>query len=459
MHQTTARLGTDPLRKLIFRLSIPGMISMVSITLYNLVDSFWVARLSTQALAALTATLPYFILAAAVGYGTGTGLNVLVARKFGEKDTEAANHAAGQIFFLSVGIGMLFLLPCVLLTKPILILCGATPDILDLGVSYLFVVGFFMPFYTFQIIARNMFQASGDAIHPMIFTLFGQLLNVVLDPLLIFGWGFFPKMGITGAAVATVISSACGAGLAIIYINSKRSTFKLKLQHLQPNFRTIKEIYRIGMPAMLMQTTESLIFILFNRAVSGFGSVALAAMGIAARISDLAFIPIIGMANGILPIIGFSYGAKLWKRLWDTVKLASFWLAGLMAAVTISMEIFTPQIVGFFNKDPELIKVAVPGMRIFLSTNVILAPTIVFIVTFQGLNKGKDVLVLSLARQLAFFLPALFILPRFFGIIGVWLSWPVADIGGFITSVFWLWYEYRRQKKSGLWLEQPSLSQ
>ena len=430
---------------------------MVSITLYNLVDSFWVAKISTQALAALTASIPFFIFASAVGYGTGTGLNVLAARKFGEKDTETANHAAGQIFFLASVIGVIFMIPCVLLTKPILTLCGATPDILQAGADYLFAVGFFMPFFMFQIIARNMFQASGDAVRPMIFTFFGQMLNAVLDPMFIFGWGFIPKMGITGAGVATVISSACGAGLALYFIYSKRSTYKLELHHLKPDFRIIRQIYRIGLPAMIMQMTESFVFLLFNRAVSGFGSVALAAMGIAARISDLAFIPVVGVANGILPVIGFSYGAKLWKRLWSTVKIGAFWLAGLMAVVTVVLEIFTPQIVGFFNKDPELVKVAVPGMRIFLSTMVIIAPTIVFIITFQGLNKAKDVLVLSLARQFIFFLPALFILPHFFGIIGVWLSWPVSDISGFITSGIWLGYEYRRQKNSSLWLETPPI--
>jgi len=429
---------------------------MVSITLYNLVDSFWVAKLGTPALAALTATFPFFIFAGAVAYGTGTGLNALAARNFGDKNTEAANRAGGQIFFLSLLIGTVFLLLCVFLTRPILVLCGATPDILELGAAYFSVVGFFMPFMGFQIVARSMFQASGDAVRPMLFTILGQALNIILDPMLIFGWEFLPAMGITGAAVATIISSVCGAALALWYLNSKRSTYHLQPHHLKPDWQVIKEIYRIGLPSMVMQITESFIFLVFIRIVSGFGSIALAAVGIAGRISDLAFIPVIGVANGILPIIGFSLGAKLWKRLWDTVKMSALWLGLGMAGVTVLMEIFTPQIVGFFNRDPELIAVAVPGMRLFLCTMAIGAPTIVFIVTFQGLSKGKDVLVLSLARQFIFFLPALFLLPRYFGIIGVWLTWPVSDVAGFITAGFWIWREYRRQKSSGLWLEPPT---
>ncbi|MDD5189617.1 MAG: MATE family efflux transporter [Dehalococcoidales bacterium] len=429
------------------------MISMISITTYNLVDSFWVAKLGTQALAALTATLPYFIFTMAVAYGTGTGLNVLIARKFGEKDTEAANHAAGQVYWLAAVIGVLFLIPCLVLTRPILRLCGATPDTLELGYAYLFPVGFFMPFFVFQIMVRDTLRASGDAVRPMIFTITGQLLNLILDPILIFGWWIFPEMGMAGAAVATVISAAGGAGLALLFMNSKRSTFKLKNYHLKPDMRVVREIYRIGLPAMLMQTAESFIFLIFNRVVSGFGSAALGAMGISTRICDLAFIPVVGVGNGVMPIVGFSLGAKLWQRLWKTVRMATWWLAGLMAVVTVLMEIFAPQIVGIFNHDPELIAVAVPSLRIFLSTMAIVAPTVVFISTLQGLSKARDVLVLALARQFIFFLPSLFILPHFFGITGVWLAWFVSDCAGFITSGLWLWHEYRRQKKSGMWLE------
>ena len=442
--------------KLLLRLSIPGIISMVSVSLYNLVDSFWVAKLGYQSLAALTIVMPYFILVLAVGLGSGVGLNVLISRRFGERDIVGGNRAAGQIVPLALLLGSLFLLIATLFTDPVLKILGATPDILDLGHQYLFIKAFSYPFLIFQLMARNIVQASGDPVRPMIFSLSAQLLNVILDPFLIFGWWIFPEMGIGGAALATVISSGVGCSLAVFYIFTNRTVFRLKPQYFKPRISEIKEIYRVGFPSMLTQITESFVFILFNRVVAGYGSVALAAMGIAMRIADTAFIPVLGVANSVLPIVGYSLGARLWKRLWGVIRMSSLWLTGVMLGVTVIMQIFTAQIVAAFNDDPELLSVAVPGMRIFLSSLPIVAPTIVFIIAFQGLAKGKDVLVLSLARQLLFFLPALWLLPRYLDLTGVWLSWPVSDLAGFITAGFWIWREYRHQKKSGLWLQKPA---
>jgi Na+-driven multidrug efflux pump len=219
---------------------------------------------------------------------------------------------------------------------------------------------------------------------------------------------------------------------------------------------TIVGIYRVGLPSAVMGITETIVFVLFNNVVAGYGSVALAAVGIAGRISDLAFMFIEGLAHGLLPIVGYSLGAKLWSRLWRAVKLSSISAATLMAIATIILEIFTETIIRLFNDDPALIEIAVPGMRIFIATMAIIGPTVMFITTFQGLSRGKDAMVLALARQFIFFVPPLYILPRFLGLNGVWLSLPLSDILGFITVSLWLWLEYRRQNKSGLWLKIPN---
>lgn len=178
---------------------------------------------------------------------------------------------------------------------------------------------------------------------------------------------------------------------------------------------------------------------------------ALAAVGIAGRISDLAFMPIIGTAHGLLPIVGFSLGAKLWSRLWDAVRQASLSLMLFMAVATIILEVFTRQLIGIFTKDTELIAIAVPGMRIFLSTMVLIGPTVVFITTFQGLSKARDAFLLSLARQSLVFIPALFILPRLFGLTGAWISLPLSDITAATISGLWILREYRLQKKDPAW--------
>jgi len=454
-HQTTERLGTDPLGKLLLRLSLPSIISMVTISLYNLVDTFWVAKLGYHAIAALTTILPVWIICVAVGAGTGVGVNALASRRFGERNIEAANQVAGQAPFLSLGMGMIFVLAMNLFPYQICRLAGAPPDVIDLAVEYLVILSWAIPFFFLGHIGRNIFGAAGDAVRPMIVTILGQVCNVILDPFFIFGWGFFPEMGIGGAALATVIANVLSVSIGVYFIIAHHTPYRLKLHHFIPNWRVIYEIFKVGLPSMVMEATESVIFALFNHLVAGFGSIALAAVGIAGRLSDFIFMPVVGTAQGLLPIIGYSLGAKLWKRLWGAVRLASVWTAIVMVMVTILIEIFAPQLVMIFSKDPELINIAVPGMRIFLSSLVVIGPTIMFITTFQGLSKGRDAMVLSLARQFIFFVPGLYLLSYLMGLNGVWLSMPVSDVAGFVVSGFWIYREYRAMKTGGLWIESP----
>jgi putative MATE family efflux protein len=270
-----------------------------------------------------------------------------------------------------------------------------------------------------------------------------------LDPCFIFGWGLFPEMGIGGAAMGTVISNILSAVMLTYFIAAHKTSYRLKLHHLLPRRAVIFDIYRVGLPAMVMEVTESIVFALFNHVVAGFGSIALAAVGIAGRIIDLVFMPILGTSHGLLPIVGYSLGAKLWGRLWQAVRLSSIWTAIFMVAATIFFEIFSPQIVALFTDDPELLAIAVPGMRIVVSSLIVVGPTIMFITTFQGLSKGRDAMILSLARQFIFFLPGLLLLTRFTGLEGVWFSMPISDTLGAAMAGWWLYREYRNQKKAG----------
>jgi putative MATE family efflux protein len=432
------------------------MASMVTLTLYNLIDTFWVSKLGHQAIAALTIVLPYHVLIIAIGIGIGVGIGALTSRRFGERNTEATNHAAGQIFSLAVFYGVIFLVAAAFFSEPILTIIGATPDIMEYATQYLVILGFGTPFMFFLLMGGSLLRGSGDAIRPMVFTIIAQVANIILDPLLIFGLGPFPEMGIRGAALGTVIGQLIGAGLTFFYIVSGRSVYQIKLAHLKPSLSIQKDIYRVGFPSMIMLITESICFALFNSILSAFGSLALAAIGITIRISDLAFMPIFGVSQGLLPIVGFNFGARLWNRLWRAVKLASGGLALFMAVALLILEIFAPNLIGIFSDDPELLAIAVPAMRIVLSTLVIVGPTLLFVTTFQGLSKGKEALILSLIRQFVFFIPLLFILPRFWGMTGMWLALPVSDILGFIIASLWLVREYRLQQRSGTWSSLPT---
>jgi len=450
LKETTKRLGDAPLGKLLLSLSLPGIASMITMALYNIIDTFWVARLGYRAIAALTIVMPYHILIIAIGAGTGIGVSALTSRRFGEGNAEATNHVAGQIFPLAVLLGSVFLATAVFFSHTILTICGATPDIMDYATQYLVIISFGAPFLIFSISANNLLRGSGDAIRPMIFMIIATVINIILDPLMIFGIGPFPEMGVRGAALATTISQACAAGLNFYYIVAHKSIYRIKLAQIRLNLPILRDIYRVGFPAMIMETTESITFALFNYVISAFGSLAIAAAGLAIRIGDLAFMPMFGVAQGLLPIVGFNFGAKLWDRVWRAVKLACIGLALTMGAATVVLEIFTPQAVGIFSDDPELMALAVPAMRITLSSLVIVGPTILFNTAFQGLSKGKEALALSLIRQFLFFVPLLLLLPRIWGINGVWLTWPSSDILAFIVAGLWLFREYKLQQQKNL---------
>ena len=455
LNKSTARLGTEPLRKLLFRLSVPSMVSMIAMSLYFLADTFWLGRLSYQAIAAITITFPFQIVVFAIGYGSGVGANALASRRFGERNVEATNRVAGQVFPLSVFFGVIFLVATIVFGRQIASLLGATPEIADLTVRYLSFFGWGLPFIVFRVMTRNIFQAAGDAMKPMIFTVVGSVVNAALDPFLIFGWGPFPEMGIGGAGLATTISGAVACTLSCYFLLRRQSLYRVRPRHLRPDFTIIAQIYRVGLPSMLMDLTEAGIFLVLNRIVAGFGALALAALGIAAGIADLAFIPVVGVAHALLPIVGFCFGARLWERMWAAVRQGSLIVAGVLGATSVLLAILAPTVIAIFNDTPELLAIAVPGIRIFISALFLVGPTIMFVITFQGLSKGWTATALSLVRQMAFLLPALLILPRFLGLTGVWVSLPLSDVGGAIVAGLWLYREYRLQKRSGIWNEPP----
>lgn len=449
-------MGDAPLGRLLLSLSLPGMVSMITLALYNIIDTFWVAQLGHEAIAALTIVLPFHILIIAIGVGTGIGINALTSRRFGERNIEATNHVAGQIFLLSGFLGGIFLVTAVFFPHPVLTILGATPDIMDYGTQYLVIIGFGIPPLLFSIMANNLLRGSGDALRPMIFMVTASVINIILDPFLIFGIGPFPEMGVRGAALATVISQLLAAGLGFYYIVARKSAYRLELRHLRPSLPVIRDIYRVGFPSMMLELGESVVFVLFNNVLSTFGSLTIAAAGIGFRIVDLAWMPIFGASQGLLPIVGFNFGARLWNRLWRAVKLASGGLALFLVLPLVALEIFAPQLIGIFSNDPELLAIGVPAMRIMLSTLLIVGPSILFITTFQGLSKGKDALFLSLVRQFIFFVPLLFLLSRMWGIYGVWLSLPISDFLAFLVSGLWLFREYKRQQRTGEWSNIPA---
>jgi putative MATE family efflux protein len=446
MQKYTERLGTAPLGRLLIALSLPGIAATITTTLYNIVDTIWVGRLGHEAIAALTIVFPYQILFYAIGGGTGIGISALVSRRFGERNMEATNQVAGQIYFLSAFWGLLFMLVAVFFADPILRAIGATPDIMEFSRQYLVITSYGAPVMILAMITSSLIRGSGDAIKPMVIMVLGTVINVVLDPFMILGIGPFPEMGVSGAAWATVIAQSGAMLLGLYFFFGRKTAYHIKAAHLRPNWSIIKDIYRVGAPSAVSQVTESLVFMVFNIVVSYFGSVAIAAVGIVVRVSDLAFMPIMGVSHGLLPVIGFCFGAQNFQRLWQAVKKASIGIMAVLVVMTVLGEIFTPQIIRIFTRDEELFGVAVPAMRIMLSTMVLIGPSMTIITTFQGLAKGKTALVLSLIRQFIVFMPALYLCRYLWGLTGVWIASPVSDILGITVSLAFIWREYRMHR-------------
>ncbi len=426
---------------------------MVTMALYNIIDTFWVSGLGHEAIAALTVIMPFTTLIMAIGGGTGIGVSSLVARRFGEGNVKATNRIAGQVFPLTLLFGGIFLILAVGFPETILKLCGATPDIMDFARDYLTVIGYGGITVFFGMVAMDMLRGSGDAVRPMIFMVTAAVLNTVLDPFLIFGWWIFPEMGVTGAALATVISQAIAGLLCLFYILAKKSAYHVGIADMRPNYKIIKEIYRVGLPSMLTQITESITFMLLNNVLSGFSSMAIAAVGIIMRVVDFAFMPIIGISNGLLPITGYNYGARKWKRMWKAFRLASLWLVGLMSVATVFLMIFAPQLIGIFNQEPEFLELAVPAMRIMIAMLPVIGLAIGTTSVFQGMGRGLTVLFLSLSRQLIFFIPAMYIMAHFWGLTGVWISMPFSDLCGVFVAVVWLVIVFRKMRKHPNWQE------
>lgn len=453
MQKHTERLGTAPLGRLLLALSLPGIAATISTSLYNIVDTIWVARIGHEAIAALTIIFPYQILYWAVGGGTGVGIAALVSRRFGEKKVDEANHIAGQIFFLSVFWGLLFMLAALLFADSILPVIGATPDILEYSKTYFVITSLGAPLAIFTMVTSSLIRGSGDTVKPMIIMVTGTVINIALDPFMILGIGPFPEMGVAGAAWATFIAQAVSMAIGLYYLLGRKTTFRFKLPHIRPDWRIIKDIYRVGAPSALMQLAETLVFVLMNKVVSAFGSVPIAALGIVIRVSDFAFMPMMGVSHGLLPVVGYCFGAGNYKRLWRAFKLAVGGIAALLVVITIGIEVFTPQLIGIFTDDPNLLPVTVTAMRISMISIPIIGPTILITTLFQGLSRGGTALFLSLIKQYIVFIPLLYLCSRLWDLTGVWISWPIADTLNALVAFAFIYREYRIHRSKGLLLQ------
>lgn len=449
-------LGRDPIVPLLIKMSLPSVVAMLAMAFYNVVDTFWIAKISSEAIAALTICFPIQMIFGGLGIATGVGAGSFVSRMFGAGDDSKAHRAAGQIIFLSLFFGVAIILSGVFFYEPILRFFGATETILPLSAQYLTVVVFGTPFLFFMMTTDYLFRAEGNPNVPMYVISFSAAMNTVLDPFLIFGWGPFPEMGIKGAALATVISQFAVIFLSIYFLLFSHSKYRLKPSYIIPHFSTIYSIYMVGVPTFIIHIAMSLVLTVYNQVLGNYGSLAIATLGLGFRINGILMMVLFGIGHGVMPMVGYNYGARNYERLKEIIRVAVRFSAFIGCVSCLLIEVFTYPLLAIFTEDPELLAIAIPAFRIYVITQFLVGPTIVWINLFNGIGKGMTSMTLLLTRQLIFLIPLIYVLPSFFGINGVWMAQPIANVLVFFIILGWTQREFRILERQKAVTEGPS---
>ncbi len=446
MQRSATDLGIQPLGRLLVKLSIPGMLGMLVMALYNIVDTFWVARLGGTAIAALTVNFPLQMIAGAVGIGTGVGVASLVARRLGQARGQEVNDIGGQVIIVPLSSGVVIALVSLLIPRQLLHLFGATEEIAELARAYLTAVAFGFPFLLFTMTANGLYRGLGNTLTPMVIMATSSGINLFLDPLLIFGIGPFPALGVQGAGLATAISQFAASLLSVSYLFSARSGYRIRLPNLRVRYAILVDIAQVGGPTALMHIGQSLVLSIFNWVLGGFGAVAIAAYGLTFRVTMLIFPIVAGVNQGLLPIVGFNFGAKQYRRMWHALKLAAAATSLIGLGIGVLIWIAATPIVQVFTREPELVELTVIAVRLVVLALWLVGPQIMAVSTLQGMGRGTEAMLLNFARQIIFVIPGLLILSHTFGVVGAFAARPVADLLGFLATAIYIRMVYCRHR-------------
>ena len=422
------KMGVMPVNRLLFSMSLPMILSMLVQALYNIVDSIFVAQIGETALAAVSLAFPVQNLIIAVSVGTGVGVNALLSRSLGEKNQETANLAAVNgifVFFLSY---LLFAVFGLFFARTYFTVQTSNPEIIEQGTIYLSVCSIFSFGIFLEIALERIMQSTGRTIYNMITQGLGAIINIILDPILIFGLFGFPRMGILGAAVATVIGQII-AMLLLLYFNiRKNSDVNLNMRRFRPDTAIIAEIYRVGLPSIIMQSISSVMTFGVNKILLLFSETAVSVFGIYFKLQSFIFMPVFGLNNAMVPIVAYNYGAARKDRIMKTIRSSVTAAVAIMLAGLAIFQIFPEQLLYLFDASEHMIGIGVPALRIISLSFLFAGYCIVIGSVFQALGNGVYSLITSAARQLVCILPAAWLFASVFGLHAVWYAFPLAEI-------------------------------
>ena len=422
------KMGVVPVRKLLISMSLPAMFSMLVQALYNVVDSMFVAQISEDALTAVSLVYPVQTLLIAVGSGTSVGVNSLISRRLGAKRFEEANNAADHGIFIGLVNWVIFALAGLFFGHAIMNSFTDDAVVRDMGYSYLMIImtcsfGVFVEFCSSKTI-----QATGNMLYPMIAQLIGAGTNIILDPIMIFGLLGFPEMGVAGAALATVIGQIFAMIFSLYALLRRQKEVKLSLRSFRPKLSVLKEIYRVGFPSIIMQAIMAVLVACLNAILIAFSKTAVAFLGVYYKLQSFVFMPVCGVTQGAMPIMGYNYGARNKKRLMDTLKLTCIIAAAIMIVGTLIFQFFPRPLLSIFNATDAMYQIGIHALRIMSICFPFAAIGISISTVFQAIGQGLKSMVLSLLRQLILILPIAYFFAQIYGQDAVWYSFVIAEL-------------------------------
>ena len=432
------KMGVMPIPKLLITMSLPMIISMLVQALYNIVDSMFVAQLNEDALTAVSLAFPIQNLMIAVAAGTGVGINALLSKSLGEKKYETANTIAKNGILLAIISSLVFAILGLLGSRLFFAIQTDDAEIVMYGTQYMSVITIFSFGVFLQITFERLMQSTGKTIFNMITQGLGAIINIILDPILIFGLFGLPAMGVTGAAVATIIGQIIAAMLGIFFNYKYNKEIHVGFKSFRPCKETIGNIYKIGVPSIIMQSIGSITTFGMNNILLMFSSTAATVFGVYFKLQSFVFMPVFGLTNGMIPIVAFNYGAQNKKRIYQTIKLSTVIAVSIMLVGVVIFQLFPQTLLGLFEASENMLKIGVPALRTISLSFIFAGFCIIASSVFQALGNGVYSMIMSFARQIVVILPVAFVFAKLFGLDMVWYAYPIAEIVSVIICIFLL---------------------
>lgn len=432
------KMGVMPVNKLLLSMSVPMMLSMLVQALYNIVDSIFVARIGENALTAVSLAFPIQQLMIALGSGTCVGVNAILSRALGERDFKKVNSCAVNAVFLMLLNAIVFFLIGIFVVEPFYMAQTTDAEIIEYGIQYLQIVCVFSFGIYFQFVFERLLQSTGNTFYTMITQLVGALINIILDPILIFGLLGMPKFGVSGAALATVIGQIVAAITAVIINYKKNHEVKLDFKGFRPSVSIIKQIYVVGIPSIIMQSIGSVMVFCMNQILIAFSTTATAVFGVYFKLQSFIFMPIFGMNNGMVPIVAYNYGAQKKERLIKTVKLSMIYAVGIMCIGVLVFQLIPDKLFLLFDASDHMLSMGIPALRIISVHFPLAGICIIGGSMFQALGNAVYSMITAICRQLLVLIPAAWLLAQLGNVDYVWWSFPIAEVVSLTLNILFL---------------------